>query len=120
MPCFEVDFGYTDTDLALVDAARSELRGIAGQFGDFDPGTESALLPPGSSLHQTGTVRMGTADDGTSVCDPQGRVWAFDNLFLAGNGVVPTAIVANATLTGSITAVRAARAALRTIDSIGS
>ena len=118
MPRFEVDFGYTDTDLALVDAARSELRGIAGHFGDFDPGTESALLPPGSSLHQTGTVRMGTADDGTSVCDPQGRVWAFDNLFLAGNGVVPTAIVANATLTGSITAVRAARAALRTIDSV--
>jgi choline dehydrogenase-like flavoprotein len=117
LPCFEVEFGYSDTDLALIGAARSELQAIAERFGDFDPGRESALLPPGSSLHQTGTVRMGTVDDGTSVCDPQGRVWAFDNLFLAGNGVVPTVIVANATLTGTITAVRAARAALRTIDS---
>jgi choline dehydrogenase-like flavoprotein len=120
MPCFEVEFGYTGTDLALAGAAHDELGAIAERFGDFDPGTESALLPAGSSLHQTGTVRAGTADDGTSVCDPQGRVWAFDNLFLAGNGVVPTAVVANATLTGAVTAVRAARAALHTIVSIGS
>lgn len=117
MPCFEIEFGYTGTDLGLIGAARDEVRAIAGRFGDFDPDTESTLLPPGSSLHQTGTVRMGTADDGTSVCDPYGRVWAFDNLYLAGNGVVPTAVVANVTLTGTVTAVRAARAALRTIDS---
>lgn len=117
MPCFEIEFGYTGTDLTLIDAARGELRAIAERFGEFDPDTESTLLPPGSSLHQTGTVRMGLADDGTSVCDPHGRVWTFDNLYLAGNGVVPTAVVANATLTGTVTAVRAARAALRTIDS---
>ncbi|OZV75394.1 choline dehydrogenase [Micromonospora echinospora] len=115
MPSFEIEFGYTDADLNLIGAGRSELRAIAERFGDFDPGTESALLPPGSSLHLTGTVRMGTADDGTSVCDPYGQVWAFDNLYLAGNGVVPTAVVGNSTLTGTVTAVRAARAALRTI-----
>ena len=45
------------------------LRLGAERFGDFDPGRESALLPAGSSLHQTGTVRMGTVDDGTSVSD---------------------------------------------------
>jgi choline dehydrogenase-like flavoprotein len=118
LPCFEVEFCYTGADLALIDAARTELAMIAGKFGDFDPATESALLPPGSSLHQTGTVRLGIADDGTCVCDPHGRVWGFDNLFLVGNGVVPTAVVANVTLTGAITAVRAARAALRAIESV--
>ncbi len=60
----------------------------------------------------------GLADDGTSVCDPGGRVWGFDNLFLAGNGVIPTAVVANATLTGTVTAVRAARAALRALERV--
>ena len=84
------------------------------EFGPFDPVTESALLPAGSSLHLTGTVRAGVTDDGTSVVDPDGRVWGFDNLYLAGNGVVPTAMAANVTLTGAVTAVRAARAVTRT------
>jgi len=116
MPRFDIEFAYSDTDLALIERARAEMEDIARDFGDFDPATESALLPPGSSLHQTGTVRSGVADDGASVCDPSGRVWGFDNLFLAGNGVVPTAVVANATLTGTVTAVRAARAAVRALD----
>jgi len=116
MPRFEIEFSYSATDRALIDRARAEMAEAAELFGSFDPGTESALLPPGSSLHQTGTVRSGAVDDGASVCDPEGRVWGFENLLLAGNGVVPTAVVANATLTGTITAVRAARAAVRVLD----
>jgi choline dehydrogenase-like flavoprotein len=110
MPRIGVEFTYSDADRALIRRALDEIRSIAEEFGSFDPATESALLPPGSSLHQTGTVRAGVADDGTSVCDPDGRVWGFDNLYLAGNGVIPTAMAANVTLTGTVTAVRAARA----------
>lgn len=116
MPRFDIDFAYSENDRTLIERARTEMAEISLRFGDFDPATESALLPAGSSLHQTGTVRSGVADDGASVCDPSGRVWGFDNLFLAGNGVVPTAVVANATLTGTVTAVRAARAAVHTLD----
>jgi choline dehydrogenase-like flavoprotein len=94
----------------MLDRARKVHQRAAEAFGDFDPDTASALLPAGSSLHFTGTVRMGTDDDGTSVCDRDGRVWGFDNLFVAGNGVVPTALACNSTLTGMTTAVRAARA----------
>ncbi|UIX29933.1 GMC oxidoreductase [Streptomyces sp. GQFP] len=110
LPRIGVEFDYSDADRALLRRALDEVRAIAEEFGPFDPATESALLPPGSSLHVTGTVRSGTADDGTSVCDPDGRVWGFDNLYLAGNGVIPTAMAANVTLTGAVTAVRAARA----------
>ncbi|WP_405534781.1 GMC oxidoreductase [Streptomyces sp. NBC_00075] len=110
LPRIGVEFAYSDADRALLRRALDEVRAIAEEFGPFDPATESALLPPGSSLHVTGTVRSGTADDGTSVCDPDGRVWGFDNLYLAGNGVIPTAMAANVTLTGAVTAVRAARA----------
>ncbi|KUN78545.1 GMC oxidoreductase [Streptomyces griseoruber] len=110
MPRITVEFGYSDTDRALIGRALDEVRSLAEEFGPFDPETELALLPPGSSLHQTGTVRAGVADDGTCVCDPDGRVWDFDNLYLAGNGVIPTAMAANVTLAGAVTAVRAARA----------
>ncbi|MFF0013978.1 GMC oxidoreductase [Streptomyces sp. NPDC005374] len=110
MPRIRVEFAYSDADRALIRRAQDEVRSLAEEFGPFDPATESAVLPPGSSLHLTGTVRAGVTDDGTSVCDPDGRVWGFDNLYLAGNGVVPTAMAANVTLTGAVTAVRAARA----------
>lgn len=110
MPRIGIEFGYSDTDHRLIARALDEVRALAEEFGPFDPATERALLPPGSSLHLTGTVRAGTADDGTSVCDPDGRVWGHDNLYVAGNGVIPTPMAANVTLTGMVTAVRAARA----------
>jgi len=113
MPRITVEFEYTDADLALIGQAADTIELVARRFGPFDPETESAVLAAGSSLHQTGTVRMGAVDDGTSVCDPDGRVWGFDGLYLAGNGVIPTPVVGNATLTGVITAVRAARAVAR-------
>lgn len=109
LPRLSVEFEYSAADLTLIERAKVVSERIARLFGDFDPATELAVLPPGSSLHQTGTVRSGPLDDGTSVCDPSGRVWGFDNLYLAGNGVIPTSVVCNATLTGVVTAVRAAR-----------
>lgn len=116
LPKIGFEFAYSTADRALIDRALEEIERLARAFGEFDPKTERMLLPPGSSLHLTGTVRSGLVDDGTSVCDGDGRVWGFDNLFLAGNGVIPTAVVANSTLTGTITAVRAARALSRRLS----
>jgi choline dehydrogenase-like flavoprotein len=118
MPRMRIEFAYSDRDQALIQRSHAALAEIAADFGDFDPATEAAMLPPGSSLHQTGTVRSGPVDDGTSVCDPDGRVWGFDNLYLAGNGVVPTPLACNSTLTGMITTVRATRAISRTLERI--
>lgn len=112
MPRISAHFTYSAADEAALERARLDQATAARLLGPFDPATESAVLAPGSSLHFTGTVRMGAADDGTSVCDVDGRVWGFDNLFVAGNGVIPTALVCNATLTGMTTAVRSARALL--------
>lgn len=118
MPRTTVHFDLSPRDLELVEEARSSQRTAAGALGDFDPARDSALLAPGSSLHWTGTARCGPSDDGTSVCDPSGRVWGFENLHLAGGAVVPTAVVANSTLTGAVTAVRAARSVVRLLDRV--
>lgn len=110
MPRTTIHYAYSAADLALIERARAAQQQVAELIGDFDPAEDSAVLTAGSSLHYTGTVRMGATDDGTSVCDTDARVWGFSNLYVAGNGVVPTPLTCNSTLTGMITAVRATRA----------
>lgn len=84
------------------------------------PGGLPRLLPRGSSLHLTGTVRAGGTDDGRSVCDPDGRVWGLENLFVAGNGVISVSTAGNPTLTSVALGVRAATAAARQLGARGS
>ncbi|MET4622920.1 choline dehydrogenase-like flavoprotein [Arthrobacter sp. 2762] len=111
MPEMAFTFDYSDADTARIEEAKRVQRVLAEAIGVVDlKSWESELLPPGSSLHFTGTTRAGVADDGTSVCNPEGKVWGYSNLYLAGGSVVPTALVGNSTLTATITAVKAARA----------
>lgn len=111
LPEMAFTFSYSDADRARIEDARRVQAAVAEEIGTVDFKTwESELLPPGSSLHFTGTTRAGGVDDGTSVCNTDGRVWGYSNLYLAGGSVVPTALVGNSTLTAAITAVKAARA----------
>ncbi|WP_328475299.1 GMC oxidoreductase [Actinoplanes sp. NBC_00393] len=108
MPAIRVDYTLTDADQAAIAAAVEELRTAAKALGR--PLGEPFVLPAGSSLHYQGTTRMGPADDGTSVCDPAGRVWGTANVFVGGNNVIPTATACNPTLTAVALAVITARA----------
>jgi choline dehydrogenase-like flavoprotein len=99
MPKMAVEFELTASDKAERERAIELVRVIGEGLGEFLPGREPSTLAPGRSYHFTGTVRMGATDDGASVCDRYGRVWGFDNLFVAGNGLIPTATTVNPTLT---------------------
>lgn len=112
MPRFSIEYSLTGREHAEVAAASADLRAVAERIGEFVPGGEPQLMPAGTSLHYKGTIRMG-ADGGTaSIVDDSSRVWGMSNLFLGGNGLIPTATATNPTLTSVALAVRAVPAVL--------
>ena len=109
-PNMTIEYALTAREEAEIAEATTLLRRAAGALGPFV--AEPRLLPNGSSLHYMGTMRMGTADDGTSVADPYSRVWGFENLVVGGNALIPTANTMNPTLMSTAIAVRGARKAI--------
>ncbi|QGN57725.1 GMC oxidoreductase [Nostocoides sp. HKS02] len=109
LPGIRIAYEVTQREEAELDHARDFLDRAAAALGTFIDGMP-VVMPPGSSLHYMGTVRMGAHDDGTSVCDPDSRVWGVNGLVLAGNGLIPTANSCNPTLTSVALAVRGADA----------
>lgn len=106
MPRMSIRYARTDRDLEVIAEMRANSIRSAERIGALLE--EPTLAAGGSSLHYQGTVRMGAADDGTSVCDDRLRVWGVENLYVGGNGVIPTATAANPTLTTVALAWRAA------------
>jgi len=109
LPGIRIAYELTDVEEADFERARKHQARAAAALGEFVDGMPK-VMPAGSSLHYMGTVRMGPADDGTSVCDPYSRVWGVPGLVLAGNGLIPTANSMNPTLTSVAIAVRGAAA----------
>jgi choline dehydrogenase-like flavoprotein len=110
MPRIRVAYELTPRDRENVEAAIEDQARGAAALGEAVPGRPPTLVPPGSSLHYQGTTRMGDADDGESVCDSYSRVWGYENLFVGGNGVIPTTTASNPTVTSVALAIRAAEA----------
>ncbi|WP_426322293.1 GMC oxidoreductase [Microbacterium sp. E-13] len=106
-PNMTIEYALTDAEQPEIDEATARVRRAGAALGAFV--AEPRLLPNGSSLHYMGTMRMGPADDGTSVADPWSRVWGYDNLVVGGNALIPTANTMNPTLMSVAIAVRGAR-----------
>ena len=109
LPAMRIHYTLTATDHANIDAARAAVVKVAGALGEPLNDDPPLTFTPGASLHYQGTVRMGQVDDGTSVCSPTSQVWDAAGLYVAGNGVIPTATACNPTLTSVALAVAGAR-----------
>lgn len=106
MPAFRVHFSRTPGDLAAIERAVEHQALLQRQLNPDGVGESPVVMPAGSSLHYSGTVRSGEAGDDRSVCDTQGRVWGIEGLYVASNGVVPTSLAHNVTPSGAGFAMR--------------
>jgi choline dehydrogenase-like flavoprotein len=106
MPRPSIQYELTSVERAELAQALTELQRAASELGGYVPGCEPRQMPAGTSLHYMGTVRMGDDGGEASVCDSFSRVWGYSNLFVGGNGVIPTANACNPTLTSVALAAR--------------
>jgi choline dehydrogenase-like flavoprotein len=116
MPAMSIEYRLSDAERAEFEAGAGFIDRIARHFGEYPPGGEPRRMPLGCHMHYQGTVRMGETDDGSSVCDPSSRVWGFRNLFVGGNGVIPTPTACNPTLTNVALAVLSSEAVAAGLD----
>jgi choline dehydrogenase-like flavoprotein len=98
MPAISIECDLNDTEEREAQWGLRLLESTAAALGRYLPGQEARTAPLGWSLHYQGTVRMGAQRDDTSVCDQRSKVWGFQNLFVGGNGVIPTPTTCNPTL----------------------
>jgi pyranose oxidase len=110
-PTFNIKLGVGDEERQ--HQMMGDMQDVAGILGTYLPGSGPTVVPLGASTHTMGATRMGPKDDGTSVLDPDSKVWGFDNLYVGGNCVIPTRNASNPTLTSVALALRAARHLLR-------
>lgn len=115
LPAMRIHFSRSAEDLRrAADAARMQAELAEALGGPVDE-RGPVLMPPGSSLHYAGTVRIGS-DAATSVCSPRGRVWGSRNLYVAGTGTISTAVAGNPTLAAAAIAVGTAREITRELS----
>jgi pyranose oxidase len=109
MPQARIHYRMTEKDKSEIAESRNIIKQAASRLGSIIDGGDTVTMPFGSSLHYQGTTRMGASDDGMSVCDAYSQVWGTTNLFVGGNGVIPTATACNPTLTSVALAIRACK-----------
>ncbi|KAG8732828.1 hypothetical protein FRC12_019120 [Ceratobasidium sp. 428] len=80
---------------------------VAQKIGGYLPGSEPQFMAPGLALHLGGTTRLGH-DPSKSCANFRGQIHGFENLYVAGNGVIDTPFAANPTLTSMALAIYSA------------
>ncbi|KAJ7754829.1 putative pyranose oxidase [Mycena metata] len=105
-------FEYKPTPKYAQETQRmmDDMTNVANKLGAYLPKSEPQFMTPGLALHLGGTTRLGLGEDkDISVANFNSQIWNFHNLFVGGNGTIPTPFGANPTLTSMCLAMRSAQ-----------
>lgn len=113
MPIPVIRFNFSQGQHALAQRQAKIIRQMADDFELGDVVVNDRLSPGGSSIHESGTARMG-ADPESSVVDSNNECWDIRGLYVTDGACFPRQHVHNPTLTiMALTARAAAHAAGR-------
>ena len=97
IPTPRVDCQLSDNELEMANDQVEQLTQILRHAG-FDIMGVTGCNPPGSSIHEAGTARMGS-DAGTSILNRYNQCWDVPNLFVTDGAAFPSVGFQNPTLT---------------------
>ena len=106
-PAVRIDCTYSENEMAMADDAAHSLAEMAQAAGFSIMDRSTALRPPGTSIHELGTARMGL-DPRTSVLNPFNQSWDIPNLFVTDGSCFVSGGCQNPTLTIMALSARAA------------
>ncbi|MGL5001583.1 MAG: GMC oxidoreductase [Casimicrobium sp.] len=107
MPTLHVEMQYREHEKTLIGLMNKELDRMAHLIGCERPRRSTAVLPPGGSIHEMGTAKMGHSA-ASSVVDGYGRCWDVPNVIVADAAVFASSGFQEPTLTIMALAARSA------------
>ncbi len=112
IPVLRIDCTFGDEEVALAREQIAALRELAEMAGVTLAEINQTPDTPGSSIHETGTARMGS-DPANSVLDPYNQCWDAKGLYVTDGACFPSQGSQNPTLTILALTARACDHALR-------
>ncbi|VDB88531.1 unnamed protein product [Peniophora sp. CBMAI 1063] len=118
MPQPTFEYVPDEESARLSSRMMKDMTDVANVLGGYLPGSNPQFMTPGLALHLGGTTRLGReSEKAESVADYNSLVWNTKNLYVAGNGVIPTAFASNPTLTSMALAIRSAASLMEYLSS---
>jgi choline dehydrogenase-like flavoprotein len=113
IPVLHIDCSHGEIELVRAREQSAALRALADVAGVTLTRIDEVPAPPGASIHECGTARMGS-DPANSVLDPHNQCWEAQGLYVTDGACFPSQGSQNPTLTILALTARACDHALRT------
>jgi choline dehydrogenase-like flavoprotein len=113
IPVLHIDCSHGEIELVRAREQSAALRALAEVAGVTLTRIDEVPAPPGASIHECGTARMGS-DPANSVLDPHNQCWEAQGLYVTDGACFPSQGSQNPTLTILALTARACDHALRT------
>lgn len=98
IPVLRIDCRHMTPDLERARSQANALRELGHVLGLRLPQLSPVPAPPGASVHECGTARMGR-DPSSSVLDPHNQCWEANGLYVTDAASFPSQAYQNPTLT---------------------